>query len=474
VPQLVRDGGARRNLSHVLTVCALTVAGVANAQTPPTPANPLDPFAAIRHVNLGGNGAVWAEFAGQLRERVESWKSFNFGAMLPAPATVAASDVFVLTRALVSVDLHAGSHLRLFAQGKSSLSTTRELTGGRRPSDVDEMDVHQLYAEVVTSPRGTEGGAFSLRGGRLEMAYGRERFVSALDWANTKRSFDGVTARYGNRSGSVTAFWARPVVVRLYQADRRDSTTSLFGVYGTLQAARIAMGAEVYWIGQQRDSGAVGWNGTVGRELRHTAGLRLWGPTRGPSALDLEGEAAIQFGEVGNNAIGASMFAGGIGYSFRRARGAPRVYINLDYASGDAAPGGEVGTFSQLNPQPHPFLGLADIAGRQNIVDVSGGGAMRLWRTLVAAADYHLLRRASQHDAFYALSGVVSRPASFGTAKSVASELDLSFRWPVDQHRLLLAGWSHVFPGAFITQGGSPSGADLPIDFVYFMAQYTL
>ena len=445
----------------MLTICALTVAAVANAQTPPA-------FPAIRHVNLSGNGAVWVAFAGQLRERVESWQSFNFGALPPAPATAEASDAFVLTRALMSADLHAGSHLRLFAQGKSSFSTTRDLAGGRRPSDVDEIDVHQLYAEV-------DGGAFSLRGGRLEMAYGRERLISALDWANTKRSFDGVTARYGDRSGtSVTAFWARPVVVRLYQADRRDSMTSLFGVYGTLQAARIGMGADVYWIGQRRDSGAAGWNGTVGREVRHTAGLRLWGPTRGQSALDLEGEAAIQFGEVGTNAIRASMFAGGIGYSFRQAWGAPRVYINLDYASGDAAPGGEVGTFSQLNPQPHPFLGFADIAGRQNIVDVSGGGAMRLWRTLVGAADYHLFRRASANDAFYALSGVVSRSASFGTAKSVASELDLSFRWPVDRHRLLLAGWSHVFPGAFITQGGGPSRADLPIDFVYLMAQYTL
>src|SRR2546430_8593325 len=49
--------------------------------------------------------------------------------------------------------LHAGSHLRLFAQGKSSFSTTRELAGGGRPSDVDEIDVHQLFAEMVTSPR---------------------------------------------------------------------------------------------------------------------------------------------------------------------------------------------------------------------------------------------------------------------------------------------------------------------------------
>src|SRR5438552_16588323 len=145
--------------------------------------------------------------------------------------------------------------------------------------------------------------------------------------------------------------------------------TSLFGVYGTLQAARIGMGADVYWIGQQRDAGAVGWSRTGGREARHTAGRRLWGPTRGQSALDLEGEAAIQFGEVGNNAIRASMFAGAIGYSFRRARGAPRVYINLDCASGDAAPGGEVGTFSQLHPQPQPFRGLPGLAGRQHRVD---------------------------------------------------------------------------------------------------------
>src|SRR5204862_7904450 len=134
--------------------------------------------------------------------------------------------VVVLSRAVRAVDLHAGPHLRLVGQGESRFSATRELAGGRRPSDVDEIDVHRLYAEV-------DGGGFSLRGGRLEMAYGRERLVSALDWANTKRGFDRVTARYGDRSGtSLTAFWARPVVVRLYHADRRDSMTSLFGVYG--------------------------------------------------------------------------------------------------------------------------------------------------------------------------------------------------------------------------------------------------
>ncbi len=454
----------------------LIVPATMQAQTPATPANRPDRLAAIRHVNLSRNGAVWVGFGGQLRERVESWSNFNFGALPPTPPTVERSDAFVLTRALVSADLHAGSHLRLFAQGKSSFATARDLAGGRRPSDVDEIDMHQLYAEVLAWPHGKDGGVLALRGGRLEMAYGRERLVSALDWANTKRSFDGVVAGYSGRRGSVTAFWARPVVVRLYHADRRDSTVALFGVYATLPATRLALGTEVYWTGQRRDSGSVGWNGTVGRERRQTVGVRLWGPTRGQSggAVDLEGEAALQFGKVGANTIRASMFAAQIGYTFRRAPRAPRLYVNLDYASGDAAPGGAVGTFSQLNPQPHPFLGFADIAGRQNVVDVSGGGAMRLWRTLVGAADYHAFRRASAQDAFYALSGAVSRAPSFGTSKSLASELDLTLRWPVDRHKLLLAGWSHVWPGAFIRQGGSASGADRPINFVYLTAQFTL
>lgn len=450
-------------VAHALAVWSVTVTAVAHGQ---------DPFAAIRHVKLSRSGAVWVGFAGQARERVESWTNFNFGAVPPAPFED--SDAFALTRVLFSADLHLGSHVRLFAQGKSSFSTARDLAGGRRPSDVDEIDTHQLYAELRSSASGTNGGAFVLRGGRLELAYGRERLVSALDWANTKRNFEGVTAAYGGATANLTAFWARPVVVRLYQADQRDSTTALFGVYGTLQAARIATGAELYWIGQHRDSNAAGWNGTVGRERRYTVGARLWGPTRREPALDLEGEAALQFGKVGGNAIHASMFTAQVGYTFRRARRTPRVYGNLDYASGDAAPGGDVGTFSQLNPQPHPFLGFADIAGRQNVVDVSGGGAMRLWRTLEGGAAYHVLRRASANDAFYALSGAVSRGRSFGSSNSVASELDLTMRWPVDGHQLLLAGWSHVWAGTFIRQGGGAAGADKPIDFVYLMAQYTL
>ncbi len=468
------ERGARRGLATALLPFSMLFPVVAlGAQAAPAARPAPDRLAALEHVELNGSGSLWVALGGQLRERIESWSSFNFGALPPTPSDVQASDAFALTRVLASGDLHAGSHLRIYVQGKSSLASARELAGGRRVSDVDELDVHQLYAELRTSPL-RHGGVLALKGGRFEMGYGRERLVSALDWANTKRNFEGVTASYAAPAGKVSVFVTRPVVVRRYDADRRDATTTLFGLYSSAQSARLAIGGDLYWIGQQRDSEVTNWNGTVGRESRHTVGARLWGPTRAQAAVDLEGEFALQFGTVGTSDIRARMFAGQAGYTFRQLRLTPRLYANVDYASGDEVAGGDVGTFSQLNPTPHAFLGFADIAGRQNIVDLSGGATAKVWRSVVGAADYHVLRRASAADAFYALNGAVARRPSFGTAKDIGSSVDLTLRWPVDRHLLLLTGWSHVLPGRFIEQGGRASGADKPIGFSYLSAQYTL
>jgi hypothetical protein len=434
----------------------------------------VDRLGALKHVNLNESGSLWIAFGGQLRERVESWSNFNFGTLPPASTTVSASDAFALTRIMASADLHAGSHVRLLAQGRSSLASGRELAGGRRPSDEDDLDLHQLFVELRSPKVGSDRGVLALQGGRFEMAFGRERLVSALDWANTKRSFDGVTASYGTASRGVTAFLTRPVVVRAYRPNRPDSTTALFGVYSSARSSRSGIGADLYWIGQRRDSAAGTWNGTSGRERRHTVGARFWRPVRKEAAIDLEGEYAVQFGQMGGDAIRASMFAGQVGYTFWRLGRSPRLYANVDYASGDKAAGGDVETFSQLNPQPHPFLGFADIVGRQNVVDLSGGGTFKVWRTMAGGADYHVLRRASATDAFYAPTGAVSRPPGFGTSKDLASEFDLTLRWPVDRHSSFLSGWTHVRPGDFIQQGGRSSGADKAIDFTYVSVQYTL
>ena len=79
-----------------------------------------DRYAAIRHVKLTDNGRFWAAFGGQVRERVENWNDYNFGA-LPPGSTLKTDDAFALTRFFASADMHAGTHLRLFALGNDDV-----------------------------------------------------------------------------------------------------------------------------------------------------------------------------------------------------------------------------------------------------------------------------------------------------------------------------------------------------------------
>ena len=66
--------------------------------------------------------------------------------------------------------------------------------------------------------------------------------------------------------------------------------------------------------------------------------------------------------------IGAGMFTAVLGYTFPVKDLSPRAYFEFDYASGDKKPGGGVGTFNQLYPNGHSYLGYIDYIGRQNII----------------------------------------------------------------------------------------------------------
>src|SRR5947209_13605364 len=110
----------------------------------------------------------------------------------------------------------------------------------------------------------------------------------------------------------------------------------------------------------------------AGVEEQHTLVERVWGKV-GATGLDFEVEGASQFGTVGRGDIAASMATAVVGYSLPVPRLSPRVYLEFDYASGDKKPGGDVGTFNQLFPNAHSFLGYIDYIGRQNIISPNAG-----------------------------------------------------------------------------------------------------
>src|SRR5690242_2311358 len=117
-------------------------------------------FDRLKYVPLDESRSVWVSFGGQLRERVEGWDQFNFG----APAGAAHNDSFLLSRLFLHTDLHLGEHVRFFIQEKSAFSTHRDLLGGRRTQDADELDLQNAFLDLSLPV--SDSGTFTFRAGR--------------------------------------------------------------------------------------------------------------------------------------------------------------------------------------------------------------------------------------------------------------------------------------------------------------------
>lgn len=419
-----------------MTDRTLIVFALLLATAPPALAQQTDP------VRVGLGRSVSVGIGGQLRERYEAWDGFNFS----APATADHQDDFLLTRALVHGRLSLGERATAFVQIKSSLATYRSLLGGRRAIDVDELDVQQAWAELRLG-----GGARSmLRVGRQDLALGRERLVSPLDWVNTRRTFEGAQVLLSGLGGGLRAFVMRPVRVFQYAANEGDTLQWIAGLYQTVARGTRGRAVDVYYFHNVNDAAA--FNGTAGREVRSTLGGRLY--TRGQSRWDYDVEGAVQFGTLGGQDIRASMVSAQVGLNVPTLPGAPRFNVGYDFASGDDQSGGDVGTFNQLFPLGHAFLGYIDIHGRQNVVAVSGGVDAQAFGRVTVALTAHRFWRQSQADGLYGVAGGLTRGPGASLPTGVGSEVDLTLRWPAHRRVLFQTGYSRYFAGAFIEQSG--------------------
>ena len=413
-----------------------------------------------KHIALSESGEVWLSLGGQLRERVEFWQDFNFG----EPTGSDSDDVFLLSRMRAHADLHLGPNVRVFTELISALATDRDLPGGRRTLDVDEFDLQNGFLEVNLSP--AEDSDIRIRAGRQELLFGKQRLVSPLDWSNTRRQFDGVTALWAGELWQATAFWSRLVEKKKYDFNKTDDDNELYGIYGSARPGGIAQ-VDLYWLALRRDDATI--NGTTGDEDRHTLGARVQG-LLADTGLDYDVEAAWQGGEIGSADINAGMVSlavGRDGHDDIRSR----AEIGFDFASGDDDPGdGKIETFNQLFPLGHKYLGFIDAVGRQNVIDLRGSASANLISKVRSGVDVHYFRRASSDDAAYNAGGGVLRAGTAGTSKYVGVEVDLTLKIPVSAYTLVGFGYSHFFAGDFIDQAGSSED----IDFAYVSFQYTL
>lgn len=414
----------------------------------------------LKHINLTDHGSIWLSIGGSARARYEHYDNYKF--------TPKYDDGFLLTRARLHGDLHVGENLRVFTEVKSAFSTERDLSGGQRTMDTDELSLQQAFGDLRLDVG--EESVLTLRGGRQMLSFGNQRLISPDEYSNSMRTWDGVSAVLDHGGWNAQAFWTQYVPVKKYDFNTSDRQTQLFGVYATGPACdEYGIHTDAYFLGLDQSDTTNTFNGTNGAERRYTVGGRLFGQVPN-SGLDYDAEATYQFGDVGASAINAWSFATEIGYTFK-SKTKVRPFIGLDYASGDDSSGGDVQTFNPLFPNSHEFLGYADHVGRQNILALNTGVAFKPTKKLKVYVAGHAFWRANTNDALYNASGSVLVAGGAAENRFVGGEIDTKLKYKLDRNTNVILSYSHFFTGSFIDNGAPTKNDD--IDAVKLQIEWT-
>ena len=265
---------------------------------------------------------------------------------------------FGLLRTRLYSDLWYKDRLRFFVEGIYAGAYNENL----RPLPIDDTGVDLLNAFVELKLGTIKDAPVYVRGGRQEMTFGSQRLISSLDWANTRRTFQGVRGYRHGKKVDTDLFWVQPVIPDPNQFDSVASDLYFSGMFNTYKI-KPGTGIDFYVLNLRDDRPA-----TDGDVL--TVGGRFFGDWEKKLLWDLE--AGGQTGSRAGLDVGAAFATAGMGWRFTEMPWNPTVWAYYDYASGDANPNdGDAGTFNQLFPFGHYYLGFIDLVARQNIHDLN-------------------------------------------------------------------------------------------------------
>jgi hypothetical protein len=370
-------------------------------------------------------------------------------------------DDFLLHRTRLFANAEVGDRFRAFIEYIDAVSNYEEFAP--RAIEENRSDLLNAFGDLVL----LDEGSLKLTGrvGRQELLYGDQRIVSPLDWANTRRTFDGAKLMLETDNWAVDGFWTRPVVVDPRQFDSPDLQQDFYGVWSTYKGWERTQ-LDLYWIGYANQAPPF-----PGADAIHyqTVGARCL-PTRGPWQALLQG--AYQFGEFDSLAGGdlghsAGFFTAGVGRKFESIAWTPTAWLYYDWASGSNVIGNG---YHHLFPLAHKYMGFMDFFARSNIEDIN---------VLVTASPHakvnlllwwHCLFLQDGDDVPYTVTmqPVVNTP---GGNPYLGQELDLLANWNVTPYFALSCGYSHFFTGDWYrTNPVARIGFTGDADFVYTQA----
>lgn len=409
-----------------------------------------DPFDVLHRIHLGDNflfstgGCAWIRYMHELDSRL-SGKDNNYD----------------LYRTRVYGDLWYRDRLRIYCEIVTAQTFDQDLPPlviDRNYFDFQNLFVDLKIADIADYP-------VYVRGGRQEVMLGSQRLISALDWANTRRTFDGVRLFRQGEKFDFDIFWLEFVKPAVSQIDSHDNNQNFAGGWFTYRPQK-GTAIDLYYLFLDNTNNTAPAIGKDQFKLVtapfnvHTLASRYSGD-RNNFLWDVEG--MLQLGERGPEQTTAGAFTTGLGYNFKSMPMNPTFWVYFDYASGDRSPNAnDYNTFNQLYPFGHYYFGFLDLVGRQNIQDLNAQIYLYPTKWITCNAQWHHFRLDSAQDALYSAGAVPLRIDPTGAAgKDVGNELDLFANFHLGAHSDVLVGWSKLWAGEFIRATGSGRNPEL-------------
>jgi hypothetical protein len=370
-------------------------------------------------------------------------------------------NTYTLTRTRAYGDFWYQDIFRVYVEGLDARSS-----GQRLPPaviDIDHADLLNAFVDLKVAT--ICGDPVYVRAGRQELLYGSQRLISPLDFANTRRTFQGGKAFWHSENLDIDAFVVEPVIPNPGHFDSSDDRQIFSGLWGTyrpkkdqaidLYVLNLDNSNQIKQLGIQRAPTNV-----------TTFGARYFGDYDGRWMWELE--PMVQYGSLGDTPLLADAAAVGGGYCFKCVPTKPQFWVYYEYASGDKNPGnGEVRTFNQLFPFGHYYFGGTDNIGRQNIHDLNAQFVFYPTHWITCLAQYHILSLDSAFDALYNSGGNAIRRDPTGKAGTdVGDLLDLVVNFHLDKHTDIFVQLCHLYSGTFIKKTGP--GGDVNTLFLQF------
>jgi hypothetical protein len=360
-------------------------------------------------------------------------------------------NVYDLYRVRAFGDLWYRDTFRIYAEMINADTTHQQLP--QRVTDMDSLDFQNLFIDVKIGE--IDCHPVYLRAGRQEIYLGSQRLVSALDWANTRRTFQGVRGLWSNDNWDVTAFWLQPVIPDVHGWSSVDSHQDFYGAWATYRQ-RPGTALDVYWLFLDNSNHATTVGLITAPTSVHTLGARYAGDYHG---FLWDGEAMLQLGTENGKELRAGAATAGVGYNWKDVPMNPTVWLYYDWASGDHSPNsGDYTTFNQLFPFNHYYFGMMDLVGRQNIRDWSAQFYVNPARWITVNAQWHFLSLDAARDALYNSSGVPYRISPKGTAGGdVGQMFTVITNFHLTNRTDFFVGYSKLDTGDFIRNTGNAS-----------------